>query len=84
MNWLIVVFFVGVYSDGTQDSYIFEKPAFETKDACINAATDKEQINEFVRQLVIDVGHRDIQKVVCATEEKIRTAIELTHGGENT
>jgi len=84
MKWLIVVFFVGVYSDGMQDSYIFEKPSFESLEACMNAATDKAQINMFVRQLIIDVGRRDIHKVVCTTESKIEAAIKLTHGGEDT
>ena len=84
MNWLIVVFFAGVSADGMQDSYIFEKPSFDSLEACMNAATDKTQINMFVRQLIIDVGRRDIHKVVCTTENKIKAAIKLSHGGEDT
>ena len=81
MKWLIVVFFVGVYSDGTQDTYVFQKPSFESLEECMSAATDKQQI---VQQILIDVGYKDIHKVVCTTESKIKAAIELTHGGEDT
>tara|TARA_Y100001972_G_scaffold103825_1_gene130388 strand:- start:395 stop:649 length:255 start_codon:yes stop_codon:yes gene_type:complete len=84
MNWLIVVFFAGVYADGTQDSYIFERPSFETKAECMNAATDKKQIDLFVQKLLIDVGRRDIHKVVCTTENQIRAAIKLSNGGSDT
>ena len=55
MKWLIVVFFVGVYSDGTQATYVFQKPSFESLEECMSAATDKQQIGSFVRQLLIDV-----------------------------
>ena len=84
MKWLIVVFFVGVYSDGTQDTYVFQKPFFDSLEECMSAATDKQQIGGFVRQILIDVGYKDIHKVVCTTENKIKAAIELTHGGEDT
>ena len=84
MKRLIVVFFVGVYSDGTQDTYVFQKPSFESLEACMNAATDKQQIGKFVQQILIDVGYKDIHKVVCTTENKIKAAIKLTHGGEDT
>ena len=84
MKWLIVVFFVGVYSDGTQDTYVFQKPSFESLQECRNAASDKQQIGKFVQQILIDVGYKDIHKVVCATENKIKAAIKLTHGGEDT
>ena len=84
MKWLIVVFFVGVYSDGTQDTYVFQKPSFESLEECMSAAKDKQQIGSFVRQILIDVGYKDIHKVVCTTENKIKAAIELTHGGEDT
>ena len=60
MKWLIVVFFVGVYSDGTQDTYVFQKPSFESLEECMSAATDKQQIGNFVRQILIDVGYKDI------------------------
>ena len=83
MNWLIVVFFVGIYPDGTQDSYVFERPAFESKEACMNAATDKEQIDLFVRKIIIDVGYKDIHKVVCTTENQIKAAIMLSNGGSD-
>ena len=83
MNWLIVVFFVGVYDDGTQDSYVFERPSFETKAECMNAATDKNQIDVFVRKLLMDVGHRNIHKVVCTTEDQLRAAIKLSNGGSD-
>ena len=83
MNWLIVVFFVGVYDDGTQDSYVFERPSFETKAECMNAATDKNQIDGFVRKLLMDVGHRNIHKVVCTTEDQLRAAIKLSNGGSD-
>ena len=83
MNWLIVVFFVGVYPDGTQDSYIFERPSFETKAECMYAANDKKQIDLFVKKLILDVGHKDIHKVVCTTESQIRAAIKLSNGGSD-
>ena len=50
----------------------------------MNAATDKQQIGSFVHQILIDVGYKDIHKVVCTTENKIKAAIKLTHGGEDT
>jgi len=80
MNWLIVVFFAGVYPDGTQDSYIFEKPSFQTKEACVVAANDPVKIRVFVKKIIEDIGYRDVHKVVCSTEKQIKEILELSKG----
>ena len=54
MDWLIVVFFMGVYPDGTMDSYIFERPSFQTKEECVIAANDPDKIRIFVQKIISD------------------------------
>ncbi len=80
MNWLIVVFFTGVYPDGTQDSYIFEKPSYETKEACVIAANDPDKIRVFVKAIIDDIGYKKVHKVVCSTEKQIKEVLELSKG----
>ena len=84
MNWLIVVFFVGIDADGMQETYVFSKPTFETKNECIRAANDPNQIQMFVKKLVFDVGNKHIDKVVCSTEDQIKNAIILSNEGIST
>ena len=82
MDWLIVVFFMGVYPDGTMDSYIFERPSFQTKEECVIAANDPDKIRIFVQKIISDIGYKDIYKVVCSTENRIKEVLELSKGTE--
>jgi len=70
--WLMVVIFSGVYSDGTQEAYVFKDPHFHTLNECVRNANDPKEIPKYAKKLVSEYGRMmEIQKVVCATQEDV-------------
>ena len=79
--WLMVVIFAGVYTDGTQEAYIFKEPHYHSLNECVSAANDPKQIPAFAKKLVTEYGRMmDIQKIVCATQEDVIKTFGAQYG----
>jgi len=75
MKWFIVVLFAGVYSDGSQDLYVFKTPTFESRDECIGSITDPQAIPNYVQHLFEEYGTmKRIQAVNCVSEDVLNSS----------
>ncbi len=76
--WFIVAVMTGIYSDGTQDVFIFQHPSdhghFHTSYTCQKYIGD----NPFklVKALVREYGDRSPEKIMCVPEEAIESFME--------
>ena len=68
MNWLVVV----VFATLAGDVYIFNDPAWETREECMASLTDPEMQPNYIAKLVLEYGKAmPIQFVNCLSEEQI-------------
>ena len=76
--WFIVAVITGIYSDGTQDVFIFQHPSehghFHNSYTCQKYIGD----NPFklVKALVREYGDRSPEKIMCVPEEAIESFME--------
>ena len=76
--WVIVAVMTGVYSDGTKDVFIFQRPSdhghFHKSATCYKYIGD----NPFklVKALDNDYGDRSPEKIMCVPEETIQSFME--------
>ena len=76
--WFIVAVMTGIYSDGTQDVFIFQHPSehghFHNSYTCQKYIGD----NPFklVKALVREYGDRSPEKIMCVPEEAIESFME--------
>ena len=52
MKWFIVVLWSTIGADGKLDAYVFTKPSFETKEACVQHAMNPQEIPKYIDRLV--------------------------------
>lgn len=78
VKWFLIVVFAHMYTDGTQDTYMFTDPVFESKQECLASATDADNIQSFVAQLGTVYGNPlpKIQNVVCVREDKLKDVLK--------
>ena len=76
--WFIVAVMTGVYSDGTQDVFIFQHPSdhghFHNSSVCQKYIG--EHPFKIVEALVNEYGDRSPEKVMCVPEETIESFME--------
>ncbi len=76
--WFIIAVMTGIYSDGTQDVFIFQHPSehghFHNSYTCQKYIGD----NPFklVKALVREYGDRSPEKIMCVPEEAIESFME--------
>ena len=81
MEWMLVVIFSGVVSNGMLDTFIFTKPTFKTVNECILAANNRNEIPKYIKRLYDEYGEfKEIQKIVCAEKKQIMEIIEKSKG----
>jgi hypothetical protein len=75
--WFIVAVMLGVYSDGTQDVYIFEQPK---QGNLYSAGECKSFVRDnplpIMRAIADEFSGRPIQKVICVSEENVKRFME--------
>lgn len=68
MNWLVVV----VFATLSGDVYIFNDPAWETREECMASLTDPEMQPNYIAKLVQEYGRpMPIQLVNCLSEQQL-------------
>ena len=76
--WFIVAVMSGVYTDGTNDVFIFNNPQdhghFHSSMECKDYV--KDNTISIVKALLNEYGPRPVQKVLCVPEKNVRQFIE--------
>ena len=81
MKWFIYVIMVGMYADGTQDTYLFTEPTLPSLEACqeyvyVNSDTLR-------MDMMIEFNGKAIDRVFCIEEEKLKKFFETMQEGTN-
>jgi hypothetical protein len=73
MKWLMVVIFATVQGD----VYIFKKPTFESREACIASVKDPEAQRQYVSKLVKEYGRvMPIHGINCLQEDELKAIMK--------
>ena len=53
MKWYVMVFFLSWNEDGTRDTFVFTKPAYNTEAECRITLTDRTHVMNYVHGLML-------------------------------
>lgn len=76
MKWYILVTMLGLFSDGTQDIYIYYNPVLPTLQACQEYVYIES--NRIRQDMHDQFNGKTIDKVFCIEEEKLRKFLETS------
>lgn len=74
MKWFIYVIMVGMYSDGTQDTYLFTNPVLPSLETCQEYVFKNS--NAIRMQMMTEFDGKTIERVFCIEEEKLKKYLE--------
>ena len=77
MKWYIYIIMVGMYSDGTKDTYVYTEPTLPTLEACQEYVYKNS--HHLRMNMLKEFDGKQIQQVFCIEEEKLKkyfTAIQ--------
>lgn len=74
MNWFVYVIMAGLYSDGTQDTYLFTNPVLPSLEACQEYVYVNS--NAIRMELMTEFDGKSIERVFCIEEEKLKKYLE--------
>jgi hypothetical protein len=78
MKWFIYVIMIGMYSDGTKDTYLFTEPTLPTLQACQEYVY---RYSDSIRKdMMIEFNGKQIERVFCIEEKKLREFFEAMQG----
>lgn len=79
MKWFILVVMMGIHSDGTQDTYVYTQPTLPTLEACQRYVY--EASNAIRMDMMIEFNGKQIDKVFCIEEQKLKEFFAVMQGG---
>lgn len=78
MTWYIYIIMIGLYADGTQDTYLYTQPTHESLEAC------QQYVQEYASVLRSDMFNefsgKSIERVFCIEEERLRQFLTISQG----
>lgn len=75
MKWFIFVIMLGTYNDGTNDTYLYVQPTFETLEQCQQYVYENSTI---IRQnMWNEYDGKPIDRVFCIEENKLKQFLQL-------
>lgn len=78
MTWFIYIIMIGMYSDGTQDTYLYTEPTFGTLEECQQYVYNNSNV---IRQdMMMEFNGKQIEKVFCIEQEKFKKFLESQQG----
>ena len=80
MKWFVYVIMIGMYPDGTQDTYLYTEPTLPTLEAC--QAYVYNNSSTLRMDMMQEFEGKQIERVFCIEEEKLKKFFELTQGTE--
>ena len=79
MKWFIYVIMVGMYADGTQDTYLYTEPTLPSLEACQEYVyVNSDQLR---MDMMIEFDGKQIDRVFCIEEEKLKKFFEAMKEG---
>ena len=69
MKWFMVIIIMGVYNDGGQDIYLYQKPTFNTVNECTSYV--KEYATDIFQHMQQEFSMKEIERVLCVREDKL-------------
>jgi hypothetical protein len=69
MKWLILVVMMGMYDDGSQDTYLFFDPHFETLEQCQEYVYNESA--SIRSRMMFEYQGKSIERVFCIREDKL-------------
>lgn len=79
MKWFIYVIMVGMYADGTQDTYLYTEPTLPTLQACQEYVYVNS--NALRMDMMIEFEGKPIERVFCIEEQKLKEYFETMQEG---
>jgi len=80
VTWFIYVIMIGMYADGTQDTYLYTQPTLPTLEAC------QEYVYNNSRAIRMDMmeefNGKQIERVFCIEEQKLKQFLEYSTKGK--
>ena len=76
MKWFIYVIMVGMYADGTQDTYLYTEPTLPTLEACQQYVYNYS--SDIRRDMMTQFDGKSIERVFCIEEQKLKQLLELS------
>lgn len=76
MKWFIYVVMMGMYSDGTQDTYLYTQPTLPTLEACQEYVYSNS--NHIRKDMMIQFEGKQIERVFCIEEEKLKQFLDIS------
>ena len=80
MKWFVYVIMMGMYPDGTQDTYLYTEPTLPTLEAC--QAYVYNNSSALRMDMMQEFEGKQIERVFCIEEQKLKKFFELTQGTE--
>jgi|SaaInl0LU_22_DNA_1037365.scaffolds.fasta_scaffold36847_2 hypothetical protein len=75
MKWFVYVIMMGMYSDGTQDTYLVTTPTHSSLEQCTQyVATNSRTLR---MDMMNQFDGKQIERVFCIEERKLRELLEL-------
>ena len=82
MKWYIFVIMLGMYDDGSQDTYLYYEPTLPTLEECQTYVyMNSEQIR---RKMMFEFDGKSIRQVFCIEEQKLKKFLNIMNGGTET
>lgn len=76
MKWFIYVVMMGMYSDGTRDTYLYTQPTLSSLEECQSYVY--QQSNVIRQDMMIKFDGKQIEKVFCIEEEQLKKYLKST------
>ena len=79
MKWFIYIIMVGMYADGTQDTYLYTEPTLPSLEACQEYVYVNS--NALRMDMMIEFEGKPIERVFCIEEQKLKEYFETMEDG---
>jgi len=80
MKWFVYVIMMGMYGDGTQDTFLYTEPTLPTLEACRAHVYNNSSMIRM--DMMNKFDGKQIERVFCIEEEKLKKFLELSQGTE--
>lgn len=75
MKWFVYVIMMGMYSDGTQDTYLYTTPTHPSLEQCTRHVAENSRLLRM--DMMNQFDGKQIERVFCIEERKLREFLEL-------
>jgi len=78
--WLVYVIMLGMYSDSTQDTYLYTNPTHNSLEEC--QAWVYNNANVLRMDMAVEFNGKPIEKIFCVEQESFKKFLESQQGDQ--